>query len=177
MMEPVASHDHHEEHIPEEVSRSSDVAPVDARTPADGAALEKRATAASAASVPETYPEGGTAAWLVVMGGWFALFSGMGTLNTLATWQAYVLNHQLKDYSEGTVGWIFSVYTFLTFFCGIYIGPIFDKYGPRWLVVAGGVLLVTSFISLSFCTRKLPPGRLCCIGNRRGSQIPTLQPR
>lgn len=117
-------------------------------------ALEAAPTAASVHTQSESYPEGGTAAWLVVTGAWFALFSGMGTLNTLATWQAYVLEHQLKGYNEGTVGWIFSVYTFLTFFCGIYIGPIFDKYGPRWLIIAGGVCLVASFVLLSFCTRK-----------------------
>ncbi|SPO00036.1 related to monocarboxylate transporter 2 [Cephalotrichum gorgonifer] len=100
----------------------------------------------------EGYPEGGLKAWLVVLGSWLALFSALGLMNTLATFQAYVSTHQLQDHSEGQIGWIFSVYTFLTFFCGIYIGPIFDKYGPKWLVLAGTILLVASLILLSFST-------------------------
>lgn len=98
------------------------------------------------------YPEGGLKAWLVVLGSWLALFSALGLMNTLATFQAYVANHQLKDHSEGQIGWIFSLYTFITFFGGIYIGPIFDKYGPRWVILAGTLCLVVSLVGLSFCT-------------------------
>ncbi|KAH6956583.1 hypothetical protein HG530_002047 [Fusarium avenaceum] len=117
-----------------------------------GADLEKHQTAASTASYQETYPEGGFEAWSVVAGSWFALFSSLGLMNTLGTFQAYVLENQLSEYSEGTVGWIFSIYTFLAFFCGVYIGPVFDKYGPRWLVIAGAVFNVGGMIFMSFAT-------------------------
>lgn len=100
----------------------------------------------------DSYPEGGLQAWLVVLGSWLALFSALGLMNTLATFQAYVAIHQLDDHSEGQIGWIFSLYTFLTFFCGIYIGPTFDRYGPRWVILAGTVCLVVSLVGLSFCT-------------------------
>lgn len=123
-----------------------------------GPDLEKRATAVSNASYEETYPEGGLQAWSVVAGSWFCLFASLGLMNTIATFQAYVLSHQLSDYSEGTVGWIFSLYTFLAFFCGVYIGPVFDKYGPRWLVVAGAVFTVGGMVFMSFCTGELLPG-------------------
>ncbi|KAL1875694.1 hypothetical protein VTK73DRAFT_9949 [Phialemonium thermophilum] len=99
----------------------------------------------------ETYPEGGRRAWLVVLGSWLALFSSLGLMNILATFQSYVSTNQLVQYSSGTIGWIFSVYTFLCFFLGIYIGPIFDKYGPRWLILSGTVCLVASLMFLSFC--------------------------
>lgn len=62
------------------------------------------------------YPEGVLRAWLVVVGGWFGLFSTFGLINSMGTLQAYVENHQLKDYSSRTTGWIFGVYVFLTFF-------------------------------------------------------------
>ncbi|VUC33223.1 unnamed protein product [Clonostachys rosea] len=114
--------------------------------------LEKQATAVSTASYQETYPEGGLQAWLVVVGSWFSLLSSLGLMNTIALFQAYVLTHQLKDYNEGTVGWIFSIYTFLAFFCGVFIGPVFDKYGPRWLVVAGSALTVIGVLAMSWCT-------------------------
>ncbi|KAK1758436.1 riboflavin transporter MCH5 [Echria macrotheca] len=95
------------------------------------------------------YPEGGARAWLVVFGCWLALFAALGLMNILATFQAYVSANQLADYSTGTIGWIFSVYTFVSFFLGIYIGPLFDKYGPRWLVLAGTVCLAVSLVLLS----------------------------
>ncbi|KAL2210309.1 MFS general substrate transporter [Sarocladium strictum] len=118
----------------------------------NGADLEKRQTALSSASIPESYPEGGLQAWLVVVGAWFSLFASFGLLNTIAVFQTYTLENQLSSYSEGTVGWVFSVYTFLTFFGGVYIGPVFDKYGPRWLLVAGTVCTVGGMVLLSFCT-------------------------
>ncbi|KAK7426837.1 hypothetical protein QQZ08_006738 [Neonectria magnoliae] len=131
--------------------------------------LEKRATAVSTASFEETYPEGGLQAWSVVAGSWFALFASLGLMNTLGTFQAYVLDNQLRDYSEGTVGWVFSIYTFLAFFCGVYIGPVFDKYGPRWLVIAGSVFTVSGMIFMSFCTQLwhfiIAFGLLCGFGS------------
>lgn len=114
--------------------------------------LEKRPTNVSSASYQETYPEGGLSAWLVVLGSWFSLFASLGLMNSIALFQAYTLSHQLKEYSEGTVGWIFSLYTFLAFFCGVYIGPIFDKYGPRWPLVTGSVFTVGGIIFMSFST-------------------------
>ncbi|KAF7550023.1 hypothetical protein G7Z17_g5999 [Cylindrodendrum hubeiense] len=99
----------------------------------------------------ETYPEGGLRAWLVVLGAWLAAFSGMGLSNSMATIHAYISTHQLADYSEGAIGWIFSVYVFLGFFCGIYVGPLQDTYGPRWLILGGTVCVVTALMLLSFC--------------------------
>ena len=124
-----------------------------------GADLEKHQSAASAASTPETYPEGGAKAWSVVLGAWFAMFSSLGLMNTIATFQAYTLQHQLRGYSAGTVGWVFSIYTFLAFFCGVYIGPVFDKYGPRWLVVVGAFCTAGGLVGMSFCVGELssPP--------------------
>lgn len=100
----------------------------------------------------EEYPEGGKRAWLVVLGSWFALFAALGLMNILATFQTYVSTHQLAEYDASTIGWILSLYSFTCFFLGIYIGPVFDKYGPRWLVAAGTVGLVASLMFLSVCT-------------------------
>jgi hypothetical protein len=100
----------------------------------------------------EPYPEGGRRAWLVVLGSWLALFSSLGLMNILATFQTYVSTHQLASYSSDTIGWIFSLYTFLAFFLGIYIGPIFDKHGPRYLILAGTVCLGLSLMLLSIST-------------------------
>ncbi|KAI1080527.1 MFS general substrate transporter [Whalleya microplaca] len=101
----------------------------------------------------ETYPEGGLQAWLVVLGAWCGLVASLGLMNCIATFQTYVAAHQLSDYDEGTIGWIFSFYTALAFFCGVYIGPLFDKYGPRWLIGPGSICVVVSVMLMSICTK------------------------
>lgn len=97
------------------------------------------------------YPEGGLEAWLVVFGSWCGLFASIGMTNIMGSLQTYISTHQLVDYDEATIGWIFSLYAFLAFFCGVFVGPLFDKYGPRWLVLAGSVCVVTDMMLLGFC--------------------------
>jgi MFS family permease len=98
------------------------------------------------------YPEGGKEAWLVVLGSFLGLFGSLGLVNTIGTFQAYIETNQLKDYSSGNVGWIFGMFAFLTFFCGVQIGPIFDARGPRLLVFAGSICEMAMIILLGFCT-------------------------
>ncbi|KAI7920068.1 hypothetical protein M0657_006794 [Pyricularia oryzae] len=100
----------------------------------------------------EEFPEGGARSWMVVFGCWLALFSSSGIMNSLGVFTTYVKSHQLSSYEESTVAWIFSVYVFLCFGCGVYVGPLFDKYGPRWLILAGSSCHVTSIMLLSICT-------------------------
>ena len=88
------------------------------------------------------YPEGGYQAWLVVFGSFAGMTAGFGLMNTVGTFQAYVSTHQLAEESPSLVSWIFSIYIFLAFFCGVQIGPVFDAKGPKWLVLAGSVALV-----------------------------------
>ncbi|KAF2100320.1 monocarboxylate transporter [Rhizodiscina lignyota] len=100
-----------------------------------------------------TYPEGGLQAWLVVAGAFAAMLSSLGVMNTLGVFQAYISTHQLADYDESAIGWIFSVYAFFAFFCGVQIGPIFDAKGPRLLILSGSILVVLSMMLLGICTK------------------------
>ena len=101
-----------------------------------------------------TYPEGGLQAWLVVLGSFSGMTASFGYMNTIGIYQAYLAQHQLSEYSESTIGWVFSVYIFLTFFCGVQIGPIFDAKGPRVLIAVGSVFLLLSEFLLGVCTSK-----------------------
>jgi hypothetical protein len=101
------------------------------------------------------YPEGGLKAWSVVIGSFCAMFSIFGIINTTAVFQEYLSTHQLKNYSPGEIGWIFSVSLFLTFFGGAFVGPVFDALGPRALVLAGSICLLLSAFLLGVCTGKL----------------------
>lgn len=104
--------------------------------------------------IEHTYPEGGLRAWLVVFGSWCGMFASLGIANTLASFEAYFSRNQLASYSPGQIGWVFSIYGFLAFAGGIYIGPLFDVYGPFWLVFPGSVLVVLDMFLLGICTGK-----------------------
>ncbi|KAK4996975.1 hypothetical protein LTR66_003521 [Elasticomyces elasticus] len=100
-----------------------------------------------------TYPEGGLKAWLVVLGSFSGMLAAFGMMNTIGTFQAYLRTHQLAQYTDSEIGWIFSVYVFLAFFCGVQIGPVFDAKGPRLLVILGSILLLMSIFLLGICTK------------------------
>ena len=101
-----------------------------------------------------TYPEGGLDAWLVVFGGWCGMFASLGLISTLGSFQTYYLENTLNQYTPSQVGWIFSTFTFLTFGCSLYVGPLFDYYGPRWIIFTGSLLLTIMMFSLPYCNRK-----------------------
>ncbi|XMA13254.1 hypothetical protein WAI453_006045 [Rhynchosporium graminicola] len=96
------------------------------------------------------FPEGGSA-WLVIFGAWCALFSSLGIMNTMGSFEEYISTHQLRDYDLSAVGWIFSLYAFLTFGVGLFVAPLFDKYGARWLILPGSVLVVVSMDTIEYC--------------------------
>lgn len=100
----------------------------------------------------EKYPEGGLEAWLVVLGSWCAMTAGMGLLNTIGTLHAWISTHQLSSYSSSSVGWIFSTFPFFLYFAGVQIGPLFDVYGARVLVITGSIGLVVALMTLSVST-------------------------
>ncbi|KAK3989175.1 riboflavin transporter MCH5 [Cladorrhinum sp. PSN332] len=104
----------------------------------------------------DAYPEGGLRAWLVVFGCWLALFASLGLMNVMATFDTYVSTKDLPKHSAGTVGGVIAVYSLLSFAFGIYVGPLFDRYGPRYLVLAGTACLVVSLIIVSISTKHWP---------------------
>ncbi|KAI0419981.1 major facilitator superfamily domain-containing protein [Xylaria grammica] len=65
-----------------------------------------------------SYPEGGSKAWLVVLGAWCAMIPSIGLLNTLAILQAWVSENELPGLPESKVGWIFSTYALFLYFTG-----------------------------------------------------------
>ena len=106
-----------------------------------------------AASESESYPEGGRAAYFSLFGCFCAWMCAFGLMNTIGTFQAYLATHQLTGYSEADIGWIFGLYLFMAYCCGVQTGPVFDAIGPRWLTVAGSVCLVLSMFLLEACSR------------------------
>lgn len=100
----------------------------------------------------EFYPEGGTRAWLVVLGSFSGMVAALGIMNTIGVYESYLAEHQLASYSAASIGWILSIYVFLSFGAGLVIGPIFDVHGPRWLLFAGSILIILATFLLGVCT-------------------------
>ncbi|KAJ5179566.1 hypothetical protein N7492_002776 [Penicillium capsulatum] len=101
------------------------------------------------------YPEGDLKAWSVVLGAWCAVAPAMGLLDSLGTLHAWTSTHQLKDYSESSIGLIYGVYTFFLFLGGAQFGIILHR--PLYVVVPGSVgkVLFLGFLSLSEAPRHI----------------------
>ncbi|KAF5869447.1 putative riboflavin transporter mch5 protein [Botrytis fragariae] len=99
-----------------------------------------------------TYPEGGCDAWLVVLGAWCGLTASLGIYNTAGVFEVVISESILPGESSSTLGWIFSIYAFVNWICGVQIGPTFDAMGPRGLLIAGTICTLIGIFALSFCT-------------------------
>jgi MFS family permease len=109
----------------------------------------------------EGFPEGGLRAWLVVAAAFFMLLPSYGFLVAIGTLQDYWIRHQLKLHTASEVGWVAGVLAFITLGMGIWVGPLFDRYGPRWIALVGSVGYVTMMFLLAECD-KLWQIILCC---------------
>jgi hypothetical protein len=101
------------------------------------------------------YPEGGRDAWLVVLGAWCGLTSSLGLYNTSGVFEVVISRVLLPDVSESSLGWIFSVYAFVNWVCGVQVGPTFDAMGPRALILAGMICILIGIFTLSVSTGKI----------------------
>jgi len=82
---------------------------------------------------PDLFPDGGLQAWTVVAASFLLVFCTFGSphlaslipsgiVNGFGIFQTYLLQHQLKDYSQDDVAWIGSVQISLSFFGGLISG-------------------------------------------------------
>ncbi|KAK3182646.1 hypothetical protein K4F52_006096 [Lecanicillium sp. MT-2017a] len=100
---------------------------------------------------PESFPDGGREALTVLFGCSCTGFGSLALLNCPGTLQAWIAEQELPDQSLAKLGWIFGFYTFVCFFAGIQIGPLFDAYGPRVLACVGSVLQIATYLVLGEC--------------------------
>lgn len=121
-------------------------------------------------SDPAVFPDGGLQAWLVVAGGFFALFASFGWVNCtfpypqlslvrfltiagIGVFQDYYSRNQLKDYSASAIAWIPSTESFMLFFLGPVSGKLCDDYGPRVPILIGSLLHVLGIMMVSISTK------------------------
>lgn len=132
-------------------------------------------TAASESGIP-TPPNGGLAAWLQVLGGFFVYFNTWlvnksrtendastrpkpkltlpfrGLIITFGVFQAYYETHLLNQYSPSSISWIGTVQGFLLIEVGIFAGPLYDQGHLRYLLLAGAFLVAFGLMMASLAT-------------------------
>ena len=86
-------------------------------------------------------------ACLVLLGAFVSLFPAFGFMVSIGTLQDYWHLNQLAQYPPRDIGWIPSVFVYLALGLGIAIGPLFDRFGPRWILWIGS----SSYVIMVFC--------------------------
>ena len=98
---------------------------------------------------PSAFPDGGTEAWLVVLGAFCAMFVSFGWIGAIGVFQEHYQLNQLRSYSPSEVAWIPAVESFFMFIGGSWVGRMQDLYGPRWLLPIGTFLHVFGLMMAS----------------------------
>ncbi|OOF96428.1 hypothetical protein ASPCADRAFT_4472 [Aspergillus carbonarius ITEM 5010] len=86
-------------------------------------------------------PDGGLAAWSVVLGAW-----------CIGIFQTYYGSTLLKGYSTSTIAWIPSLEVFFMFFMGPIVGTLSDRLGARVVIITGSFLHVFGLMMASIST-------------------------
>jgi MFS family permease len=100
-------------------------------------------------STYEAFPDGGLRSWSVVVGSFFLLMATFGVMNTTGILQNYFASHQLSHYSPSAVGWIPGLFTFFGLSLSVQVGPMFDRYGPTYILIAGTACYITGLMLLA----------------------------
>jgi hypothetical protein len=177
--DPIAEdhHQHHQQHIDGgDVEKQTSRRSIQSGNAAAVDGLEKQTTRRSvrsgkAVSVNNVsaIPNGGTTAWLQVLGAFFLFFNSWGisknnhmkstriwlitpTVNTFGAYQTYYQSGILSSSSPSDISWIGSVQAFLLMLVGALTGPIYDAGYFRALLSVGSFLVVFGFMMLSLAS-------------------------
>ncbi|KAF1958827.1 MFS general substrate transporter [Byssothecium circinans] len=97
--------------------------------------------------------EGGTDAWLTVVGSFLIYYSSYGVLNSFGFFQDYYENDLLKSTSTSpaTISFIGTLQIATMNAVGSISGALCDAYGIKYLYIFSGLGTAGSFLALSFC--------------------------
>ncbi|CAM1503134.1 Fc.00g079100.m01.CDS01 [Cosmosporella sp. VM-42] len=101
----------------------------------------------------EEAPNGGAAAWLVVLGTWCTSFCSFEWINSVGLFQDYYQREMLKHYSSSTIAWIPSLQIFFMMASVVVMGRLYDRYGPRHLLMAGTLFHVFGLMMAALSTK------------------------
>ncbi|KAG8631150.1 hypothetical protein KVT40_000290 [Elsinoe batatas] len=90
---------------------------------------------------------------LLVLGSFCIVMSTWGIVNSVGVFQSWWLENQLQGYSASSVGWITSTFIAVNMGISVCFGPLFDRFGPRWLLAVGSAGYILAFFVLGSCYR------------------------
>ncbi|KAF7293250.1 MFS general substrate transporter [Mycena chlorophos] len=117
-------------------------------TPVESKSDMDALTLSSSDSDELSYPDGGSRAWLIVLGASASTFSTFGYV-----FQTFYQLHLLKDNSTSEISWIGSVQIALTFGLAIFVGRLFDNGWFALPAFCASVALVALTIITGECTK------------------------
>ncbi|KAG0646092.1 Aspyridones efflux apdF [Hyphodiscus hymeniophilus] len=109
-------------------------------------------------------PNGGSKAWLQVLGSFFLFFNSWGIINTFGVYQTFYETYLPETPSN--ISWIGSIQAYLLLLIGIATGPMYDAGYFRALVATGSFLVVFGMMMTSLCTEywQIMLAQALCIG-------------
>ncbi|KAG8532390.1 uncharacterized protein KY384_002875 [Bacidia gigantensis] len=109
--------------------------------------------AAEKVSGPGPPPDGGTKAWLQVLGGFLLVLNTWGLVNSYGVFQTYYSTDLLKSSTASAISWIGSIQAFLLLFAGILCGRALDAGYFYHMAALGGFLEVFGMMMTSIATK------------------------
>ncbi|KAI0926615.1 hypothetical protein AcV7_005507 [Taiwanofungus camphoratus] len=101
-------------------------------------------------TVVETVPpDGGSTAWLTILGAWMVQFCTFGYINAFGVYQDYYTTTFLAQKSSSEISWIGSLQLCLMYAPGVFVGRAFDAGYFHHLEIAGSILYVVCVFMLS----------------------------
>ncbi|KAJ7058745.1 major facilitator superfamily domain-containing protein [Mycena amicta] len=97
------------------------------------------------------YPEGGTDAWLTVLGAFLINFCGFGYTTAFGVYQDFYVREYLSQSSPSAISWIGSVNALLGVSLSLVSGPMYDRGHIRSVIYTGCLLQAFSLFMLSLC--------------------------
>ncbi|KAM5544505.1 hypothetical protein V8D89_002165 [Ganoderma adspersum] len=101
----------------------------------------------------EYVPDGGKAAWTVVLGSTLALFASAGMINSYGAFQDYYESTLLPSSTSASISLIGSLQVFFLYAGGPITGRIFDAYGTTVLIPLGSFLCVFAMMMISLAQK------------------------
>ncbi|KAF9567991.1 MFS general substrate transporter [Agrocybe pediades] len=94
-------------------------------------------------------PDGGLQAWLTVLGCSLVSFSTFGIVNAYGAFSDFYRTTFLSSSSPTLISMIGSVGVFVLYSFAAITGPIFDAFGPRYMIPLSGLVAVFALLMLS----------------------------
>jgi hypothetical protein len=100
---------------------------------------------------PLDQSDGGTAAWLQVLGSFLVNVGNWGLVNSFRVYQAYYQAELLSTHSASSIAWIGTLQGTLLLIVGAISGLLFDKGYFRLILITAGSGVVFALMMLSLC--------------------------